>query len=310
MKRLLLHHLKLRMLRAVDAIERHKSVLKASHELGVTQPALTRTLHEVEDILGGRIFERHSRGVVMTDFGEVACTGIRRILAQVARLDHDLDRFLAGETRLLSIGAMPPAAVGLLPQLFAKLRTDAPDIHVQLTQGSMEELIPLLNQGVVEMIIGRLFPASTPDEFVRDVLYNEPLCIMARSEHPLLSAPAIDESILAGYKFILPNMSEAVVREVDAAMAAMNLVHAIDMRSVALPFLRELLHTSDHLLISPPMTMAGDLSRGTLRRLDFTVPGPPRPAGLLLRRDYPLSETAQRFVEMMRAYLRENVELF
>lgn len=303
MERQLQHRLKLRMLRAVDAIDRHKSLLKASNELGVTQPALTRTLHETEELLGGRIFDRHSRGVSVTDFGEVVCVAVRRILSQISRLDRDLDRFARGDTKLVSVGAMPPAAVGLLPELFSKLRAQAPAIHVQLTQGSMEELIPLLNDGVLDLIVGRLFPATVADEFVREILYYEPLSIIARSDHPIFDERTITTESLARFRFILPKMSIPVAKEIEVALAAMNLSDAIEMNSASLPFLREMLHTTDNLLISPPMTMAGDLKRATLRRVDFAVPGPPRPAGLLLRRDYPASPASQVFVESLRDYL-------
>ncbi|HWM83964.1 MAG TPA: LysR family transcriptional regulator [Pseudolabrys sp.] len=310
MDRRLQQRLKMRMLRAVECIEREKSLLKASKELGVTQPALTRTLHETETILGGRIFERHSRGITITEFGEVACNAVRRVLTQVNRIDRDLDRFLAGDTTLVAVGAMPPAAVGLLPELFGKMRTEVPHIHAQLTLGSMEELIPLLNDGVLDMIVGRLFPAAIPDEFVREILYYEPLCIIGRTEHPVFAIPDATTDDLAEYRFILPNMSRLVEQEIEVVLATMNLTRTIEMRSASLPFLREILHTSNHLLISPPMTMAGDLKRGTLRRLDFTIPGPPRPAGLLMRRDYSLSAASQTFVETMRAYLRERPHPF
>lgn len=105
-------------------------------------------------------------------------------------------------------------------------------------------------------------------------------------------------------------MSTPVEREVEIALATMNLSHAIEMRTASLPFLREILHTSDNLLISPPMTMAGDIKRGTLRRLDFIVPGPPRPAGLLLRSDCPLSTASQTFADSLRAFLAERPQPF
>lgn len=304
MGRNLLQRLKLRMLRAIDAIDRHKSLLKASHELRVTQPALTRTLQEAEDILGGRIFDRHARGVSVTAFGEIACVAVRRILSQISLLERDLDRFLTGNTKLLSIGAMAPAAVGLLPDLLPRIRMQKPEVHIQLTQGSMEELLPLLSDGVLDMVVGRLFPAVAPDDFVRDILYYEPISILARAAHPIFAKKKITSESLANYPFLLPVMSRAVVEEIEVAVASMNLSGAITMRSLALPFLREILHTTDSLMISPPMTMAGDLKRGTLRRLDFTIPGPPRPAGVLLRHDYSMTAAAQTFMDTLRDYLK------
>jgi len=303
MKRYLEHRLKLRMLMAVDAIVEHKSLLKASHMIGVTQPALTRTLRETEEVLGGELFTRHARGMELTPFGEVVWVAARRILADIRRLDRDLDRLLTGEAAQVALGAMAPAVVGILPGLFARLRTSAPNIHVQLTQGREEDLLPLLAVGDLDMVLGRIFQPEQPDEFVREVLYFEPLSVVARAGHPIFDMPDVTASALDHYKIVLPTMSRSVEREIETLLSHLGFPEAIAFRSSSQPFVRELLHTSDHFTISPPMTMAGDLERGTLRQVPIDIPGPPRPAGIIFHRDRPLGATAQAFLHMVRKHV-------
>jgi len=89
-QRLKLHHF-----RAVDAIEAHGSLLKAAAALSVTQPALSKSLHEAEDLLQVKLFDRHPRGVKPTSAGSAVVDVARRVLAQLRRLDETSTRFRA-----------------------------------------------------------------------------------------------------------------------------------------------------------------------------------------------------------------------
>jgi LysR family transcriptional regulator, pca operon transcriptional activator len=304
MGRFLHHHLKLRMLRAIDAIDRHQSLLKASRALSVTQPALTRTLQDIESVLGGRVFDRHARGVKLTPFGEIACAAARRILSEVQRLDHNLDQFLAGEARAVSLGATAPAAAGIFPGLYELLKDRAPDIRVELTQGRTEDLLPLLREGAIEMIVGRLPPQEKGDDFVREILYHEPLSMLANSNHVIFSFKKITPTILRQFKYILPTMSRFVEEEIDSTLSEIGILDLVALRSGSFPFMRELLHTSDHLTISPHFTLAGDLKRGTIRKVPFKVPSHPRPAGILMERGYQMSHSASTVHACLTEYLR------
>src|SRR5919107_847808 len=94
-RRFLDQRLRLTLLRAVHAVATHGSLLKASAALGVSQPALTKSLHELEDLLQVRLFDRHARGVRPTAAGTVLVRSARRVLAEVRRLDEELDAISA-----------------------------------------------------------------------------------------------------------------------------------------------------------------------------------------------------------------------
>jgi LysR family transcriptional regulator, pca operon transcriptional activator len=304
MKRFLHHNLKLRMLRAIDAIDKHQSLLGASRALSVTQPALTRTLQEVEAVLGGKIFDRHARGVRLTPFGEIACTASRRILSEVQRLDHSLDKFLAAESSVVSLGATAPAAVGILPQVYELLGAEAPAVRIELTQGRTEDLMPLLTGGDIEMIVGRLPPTEGDDEFMREVLYDEPLSIFCSASHSIFTHRKVTLRTLQKYRYILPTMSRFVESEVDGTLAGLGLLDLVAHRSSSFPFIRELLHTSEYLTVSPHFTLGGDLKRGSIRRVPFRVSEVPRPAGFLLLRDHSLNSAASKVHAVLSDYLR------
>src|SRR3954451_10711290 len=120
-RRYISQRLRLNLLRAADAIETQRSLLKASAFLGISQPALTKSLQELEDILQIRLFDRHSRGVRPTEAGFLFVRSARRVLAELNRLDEDLDRLASPSAGTAAIGALPVAAAGVMPGALTRL---------------------------------------------------------------------------------------------------------------------------------------------------------------------------------------------
>src|ERR1700760_1956654 len=91
MNRYLDQRLKLRHFRIIEAVSQHSSLLRASAALSLAQPALTRSIHEIEEVLGLRLYERHAKGVRETQFGEALAASAKTILAELKSLDERLD---------------------------------------------------------------------------------------------------------------------------------------------------------------------------------------------------------------------------
>lgn len=305
MRRYLEQRLKLRQLRAIDAIATHKSLLKGSQALGMSQPSLTKSLKELEEILGVRLFERHARGVTPTLFSDAVAQTARRILAELGRLDEELDRLSSHSSGTIALGALPAAASGLLPGALARLKHAHPDIQVRLVQGRTEELLPSLAAGDLDLIVGRLYEPATPDGFIREVLYEEPISVLARADHPIFSRSDIALEDLASFDLVLPTVSQRVGQEIEHFLATLSLPPSASLRSSSIGFIREMLHSTDYITITPRLMMAGDLLRGTIRVVPLPISTPGRPAGLIYRRDRPLLPNAQTLVGFLRRYLEE-----
>lgn len=306
-RRYLNQRLRLHLLRAVDAIEAHQSLLKASVALGITQPALTKSLHEMEVILQARLFDRHARGVRPTEVGMVFVRSARRILAELRRLDDDLD-LLSGPGGTVALGALPVAAAGVLPGALVRLKAAHPGTRVRLQQGRMEELLPLLASGEVDLIVGRLYEPAVPDGFEREALWAEPISILARAGHPLFSAERVGLDELRRYDLVLPTITQRVGQEIEHLLTLLGIDPAQALRSSSYGFIREMLHGTDLLSVMPRLLMVGDLMRGTLRVVPLPIPAPDRPAGLILPRGGALSPAGLAFAECLRAHVAEIAE--
>lgn len=304
-RRYLDQKLKMHHLRAVEAIVAQGSLLKAATVLGVSQPALTKSLQELEEILQQRLFDRLPRGVRPTEAGELFAKAGRRILAELRRLDEELDRVSGTEGGIVAVGTLPVAATGVLPGVLTRLKVQHPHLRVRLEQGRTEDLLPKLAAGEIELIVGRLYEPTLPDGFIREPLWQEPISILARQDHPIFSLAQVNAGVLRNYDLVLPTVSQRVGQEIEAFLTALALEPATSLRSSSYGFIREMLHGTDMISAMPRLMMAGDLLRGTLRVVPLPTFSPPRPAGIIRKKSCNLTAAAQAFLDALQNHVEE-----
>jgi LysR family pca operon transcriptional activator len=305
-RRYLDQRLKLSLLRVAHALDAHGSLLKASAALGLSQPALSRSLAELEAIVDTRLFERHARGVRPTEAGVVLIRLARRVLAEIGRAEDALDALGAAAGGTVAVGVLPVAAVGVLPGALIRLKATHPGLKVRLHQGRMEDLLPLLAAREIDLVVGRLYAPAVPDGYQRETLWEEPISILARAGHPVFARGGpVTAAVLRRYDLALPTVSQRVGQEIDQLLALLGLAPDAALRSSSYGFIREMLLATDHVSVMPRSMMVGDLLRGTLRVVPLPVPAPPRPAGLVLPADPPPSPAVAAFIEALRAYAAE-----
>ena len=304
MRRFLDQKLKLHQLRAVEAIAAQSSLLKAATVLAVSQPALTKTIRELETIVGVPLFERHARGMRPTPAGETLLRSARRVLADLRRLDEDLDHLDDPAGGAVALGALPVAAAGILPGVLTRLKARHPTMSVRLQQGRTEDLIPALVAGEIDLIVGRLYDLPA-DGLPREPLWAEPIVFLARAGHPIFVEPRIAREDLRRYDLVLPTVGQRVGQEIDRLLAALDLPADAALRSSSYNLIREMLHETDMISVMPRLMMVGDLLRGTLRVADPPVAAAPRPAGVIRAADRRLGPAAEAFLVELRAYVGE-----
>ncbi len=304
-RRRLDQRLKLQHFRCIEAIAASGSLLKASAALGLTQPALSKALREAESIVGKPLFQRHSRGVRLTDAGYAARESAARVFAELRRLDETLDGLDRPGRGALALGVLPVAASGVLPGALTRLKAAEPGLRVRLEQGRTEDLLPLLAAGEIDLVVGRLYEPAVPDAFSRENLWTEPMSILARAGHPIFAGGLIDAAALRPFDFVLPTITQRVGQEIERLMADMGLDAHGAFRSSSYGFIREMLLGGDSVAVMPRLMMVGDLLRGALRLAPLPVAAPERLAGLIRRRDAALSPPATMFVEALRGYVGE-----
>jgi len=299
--------LRLRQLRVAVAIADHGSVVRAAQVLGLTQPAATRNLLELEDYLDVRLFERLPRGVAATPAGLTVLTRARRILAEVERIPADLALLKAGMVDALVIGVLPSAATGLMPQVLTRFKATHQQTVVELIEGRMQEQLALLAARKIDLVVGRLYEPPNPDSFIRDALFDEPLAILARYGHPLFNENECSAASISAFPFILPTLEQRIGQDVEIALRDGQLrPQEPALRASSMSMIREVVLTSDSLTVLSGLTMVGDLVRGLVRIVPFPLSKAARPGGLVYRADTPGVEAFRR---VLRDYVDDAVAL-
>lgn len=278
---------KLRHLQCFLAVAHQRSLQKAAAALSVSQPAVSKTLKELEEALGVRLFERGRKATVPTPHAEVF---LRHAGASVSALRHGLDALAAsvahGAQARLVVGALPTVAPALLPRAVASWRLQAPGASLRVVTGSNAQLLAQLRAGEADCVIGRLSDPERLAGLTFEHLYAEPFALAVRPGHPLLAVGAPVAGDLRTYPAILPERGTAIRHAADSWLTAAGvgpLVELVETLSVSLG--RAMAAASDAVWFVPPGAIEDELAAGTLARLKLETGGSEESVGLLLRSD-------------------------
>ncbi|MBV8627410.1 MAG: pca operon transcription factor PcaQ, partial [Paraburkholderia sp.] len=264
---------KFRHLQCFLAVAQMGSVQQAAESLSVTQPAVSKTIAELELVLGVKLFERGRHGAVPTREGQLfmphasACvSALRQGVALLAR-----DEGAVAAT--LDIGVLPTVATALLPAALRHFAKEWPRVSVRLVTGANTELLDRLKTGAISFAVGRL---ADPERMVGlsfEQLYNEPLAVVVRSGHPLAEGAGLPAQ-LAAYPLVLPPFGTLIRQAADSLLAAWGaapLSAFVELLSVSVG--RALALENDAVWFVPAGAVEYDLRRGTLVRLPLPSAG-------------------------------------
>ncbi|MGX1308762.1 DNA-binding transcriptional LysR family regulator [Amorphus suaedae] len=186
------------------SILRLGSINSAAQSLGMTQPALSRSLKRLETRLGVPLFVRHSQGMQPTRFGEVLRGYSEQLEFETERVVEEI-RLLAGAaTGLVRIGVVPSAAVSILPRALGRALSVSPGIQVRVMEGLGEQMMAAVMRGEVDFaVVGQPQELSDGSLLVTP-LGEEEVCAAARSGHPLLARNNVTVAELAEWRWVLP----------------------------------------------------------------------------------------------------------
>lgn len=209
----------LKRLRYVIEVARAESITTAAQTLALTQPALTRSIAELETELGVKLFERLPRGVQTTAAGERFINRARKLIVDMDDLVADTRDDADAMQGRLRIGATPSAnLVPALPSL-ALVAKQNPAMNIETIEGSAQTLCPQLLRGELDMVIGTTRYFRRWRELDIQLLRPFSFGCMVRKHHPLGELEAIQEIDILRYPLILPTSVEPIFSDIIARYA-------------------------------------------------------------------------------------------
>ena len=197
---------KLHHLRNFVAVARARSLRSAARSLGLTQPALTRSVRELEAELGVALFQRHARGVSLTVAGE------RFLLRAQAR----------GEMQGQVAVALSSAPVlSLLARAYAQFRRDWPDVHLRFVEGLFPAVEPALRDGRLDFYLGPRPERQLSASYQVALVHRNERVVLARRGHPLRTAGSLQALLEADW--IVTGLRERREEEFEEQFSALGL---------------------------------------------------------------------------------------
>ena len=209
----------LRRLRYVAEVARAESITTAAQTLDLTQPALTRSIAEVESELGTKLFERLPRGVRPTAAGERFLIRARKLIVDMDDLVADTRNRTQAMQGRLRIGAAPSA--NLIPALssLSQLAKQNPELNIETIDGSTQDLCPKMLRGEIDMVIGSTRYFRHWRELSVQNLRTFVFGCMVRQGHPLSELDVVKEIDILRYPLILPTSVEPIFTDIIARYA-------------------------------------------------------------------------------------------
>ena len=202
--RVLRSNLKLRHLQLLVALDQFRHLGRAAEFLAATQPAVSKTLAEIERMFGLALFLRSSRGTEPTAYGATVVRFARSVLAEYERTQDELAAVARGGAGRVNVGAMVVATPGLLVQAVQQLKQHSNLTTVRVEEGDLTRLLPRLRVAELDLIVGRLEPGYASPDLHTEALYTEPMVVVLRPEHPLADAARPRWAQLTGLPWVLP----------------------------------------------------------------------------------------------------------
>jgi len=209
--------MELRHLRYFVAVAEEKHFTRAAERLGIGQPPLSQQIQQLERELGARLFRRLSRGVELTEVGEVFLIDARLTLEAAARAGENARRAARGELGALQIGFTVSASFHpFVPKVILGFRKTHPAVTLTLREGNSSELLNLVRDGRLDLAIVRP-PARFHEELELEALFNEDMLIVLSASHRLSGSAALSLTDIAHEDFVLyarhtgPGVFDAIV---------------------------------------------------------------------------------------------------
>jgi DNA-binding transcriptional LysR family regulator len=181
----LAQRLKPSQLRMILAIHETGKLQLAAEAVGLSQPAASRMLSEIEADVGGPLFERLPRGMAPTPIGDTFARRARVILSELTALSTEISQLQGGLAGAVRVGAVTGPAVSVLVPALTALRRTAPDIQPTVEVAPSANLIRGLEQGRFDFVLARMGPESDARLFAGHPGRTETVRLLARGGHPL-----------------------------------------------------------------------------------------------------------------------------
>ena len=298
--------LKTRQLLLLIALDDYRNIHRAAEELHMTQPAASKQIKDLEEMLDVRLFERLPRGMEPTIYGETMIRHARMALTSLALAHDDIVALRAGLAGQVEVGVIMSPAMGLLPRAIARNKEQAPLLRIGVQVESSNVLLDKLQRGTLDFMIGRILEKDESTGLIYEELTEEPACAVVRPGHPLLENRQLELKDIADRPWILPPPGSILRHRFDMMFRRAGLAPPVNVvDTTALLLITALLQQTDSLHVMPQEVAQYYASLNVMRILPIELPCKMDAFGIIRQQDHLLSPGADLLLKAVRAAASE-----
>jgi len=293
--------LKTRQLLLLAALEQEGNIHAAARVLNMTQPAASKLLKDLEDVLEVPLFERLPRGMRPTWYGETMIRHARQALASLNQAHEELQALKAGRFGQVGVGAITSPGLALLPPAIASVKREQPSLRVVLEIETSPVLLEQLRQGHLDIAVARVFAGEDKSNLRYEPITREPVCAVARPGHPLASAAGLTLADVVDTSWIVPPAGSVLRHRFDLMFQEAGLKPPFNViETAALLFVTRMLQQSDMLCVMATEVARYYASHGILTILPLEMACDMDDFGIITRSDRILSPGAQLLMKALK----------
>jgi len=297
----LLNRLRMRQVALLLAIDENHTLRAAADYLGMTQPAGTKMLRELEDTLGLTLFDRVGNSLQINAAGRRVAQYFRHLRGQMEALNCELHELRQGGQGRLAVGSIMAASPGRLTQTLLALKQRWPQLSMEIAVDTSDRLLAQLEQGVLEVVIGRPLPDGQGNmPYTFRSIHDEALSVIAGRQHPLAGRQHLDFADLQDYGWVLQPAGSPMRTLIDQEFAVHHMPQPRGLIETGSILTTMSLVRHSHLLAMIPQVVAQEYAtHGMIAVLDYTLRHTLETYGSLIRQDRPLSHPASQFLALL-----------
>jgi DNA-binding transcriptional LysR family regulator len=289
---------KLHHLRDLLAVADHGSVRAAAREIGIAQPAVTRSIQELERELGVPLFERQARGVVPTAMGAAFIRRARSADNELLRARDEIAQLRGMTNGRVRVALSMVPHMALLPYALRPFRQRFPDVRLDIIDAVFPTVAAGMGDGTIDCYIGPP-PEQLPEGLLMEKLFDNTRVIVGRKGHPLAHAKSLRELAAAEW------MTTSITAQAEHELGPLFAQHGLPKPTLvlqahsALTLIVSLLH-SDLLTMLPVQWTRFHLTRDALQTLEIAEPLDAPPICIIQRAGLPLTPAAEHLCDLLR----------
>ncbi|WP_460874919.1 LysR family transcriptional regulator [Paralcaligenes ginsengisoli] len=292
----------MRQLSLLLALHEHRSLRKAAEQIGLTQPAATKMLHEMEDVIGLKLFDRLRRGVQPTAYGEVMTRYAQVVFSDLGGVRDELVAIESGNIGKIRIGAIMAPAPQLLSDTLIMLKQRHPRLAPSIQIDTSDVLITALLQDRLDVAIGRVPDNWDSRELMFEPIAEEALSIVAGPSNPEVRNRKVTLAGLLQYPWVLQAHPSPMRKVLELVFMESGLALPINILETSSMLLTSsLLRQSDMLAVMPTLVAKHYEERKTLGIVPLKIKRQIPSYGIITRKGRILSPASQVFILEIRA---------